>query len=124
MSSGASAAAANVTEDDVRLYFAQTVDAYKEACRKGFAEHKFDPVTVGLTIGNHIMTGLINTATANTQAGQKTVMDNADLFTMISVLTKTNVAVLTSLERAQYHEKLSRTLTSEVNKLKDTMIET
>ena len=124
MSSGASSAAAAVTDEDVRLYLEQTVDAYKEACRKGFAEHKFDPVTAGLTIGNHIMTGLINTATANTQAGQKTMMDNADLFTMISVLAKSNVAVLTSLERAQYHENMSRALTAEVNTMKERMIET
>ena len=70
------------------------------------------------------MTQLINTATANTQAGQKTMMDNADLFTMISVLAKTNVAVLTSLERSQYHEKMSRALTSEVNTMKEKLIET
>ena len=108
----ASAAAANVTQDDVRQYLAQTVDEYKEACRKGFGEHKVDQVTAGLTIGNHIMTELVNTNIANTQAGQKTVMDNADLFTMVSVLTKTNVAVLTSLERSQYHEKMSRALTA------------
>ena len=96
MSSGAAASAVTVTQDDVRLYLTQTVYAYKEACRKGFAEHKFDPIAAGLTIGNHIMTELINTNVANTQAGQKTVMDNADLFTMVSVLAKTNVAVRTS----------------------------
>ena len=120
----ASAAAPAVTAEDVRLYLEQTVDAYKEACRKGFAEHKFDAITAGLTIGNHIMTELINTSTANTQAGQKTVMDNADMFTMVSVLTKTNVAVLTSLERSQFHEKMSRALTSEVNTMKEKLIET
>ena len=111
-------------DDDVQLYLAQTVETYKDSCRKGFVEHKYDPVVAGLTIGNHIMTEMINAATANTQAGQKTMTDNADQFTMISVLAKTNNAVLISLERAQYHEKMSRALTAEVNKIKETTIET
>ena len=101
MSSGAASAAAAVTADDVRLYLSQTVEEYQEACKKGFTEHKFDPVTAGLTIGNHIMNTIINTSVTNTQPGQKTTMENTDLFTMVSVLAKTNVAVLTSLERAQ-----------------------
>ena len=46
------------------------------------------------------------------------------MFTMVSVLAKTNVAVLTSLERSQYHEKMSRALTSEVNSMKEKVIET
>ena len=66
MSSGAAASAApaasaaNVTDDDVRQYLAQSVDEYKDACAKGFAEHKFEPITAGLTIGNHVMNNLIN----------------------------------------------------------------
>ena len=87
------------------MYLVQTVDAYKEACSKGFSEHKFEPITTGLTIGNHIMTQIVNRCTASTQPGQVTTMNNADLFTMVSVLAKTNVAVLTSLDRAQYREK-------------------
>ena len=84
MSSGAAAAAAaNVTEDDVQLYLTQTVDEYKDACRKGLGEHKFDQVMAGLTIGNHIMTELVNTCVNNTQAGQRTTMNNEDLFTMV-----------------------------------------
>ena len=58
MSSGAASSAAaevTVTDDDVRLYLAQTVEIYKDSCRKGFVEHKYDPVVAGLTIGNHIM---------------------------------------------------------------------
>ena len=108
MSSGSGAASAanvDVTEDDVRQYIAQSVDSYKEACRKGFSEHKYDPVTAGLTIGNHIMTKLINASVTSTGPGQKATMENSDLFTMVSVLAKTNVAVLTSLGRAQYHGK-------------------
>ena len=111
MASGA-AAAANVTDEDVRQYLAQSVDEYKDACAKGFAEHKFDPITAGLTIGNHVMTSLINKCVTSTQQGQVTQMNNTDLFTMVAVLAKTNVAVLTSLDRAQYHEKMSRTLTA------------
>ena len=126
MSSGAAAAAAaaNVTEEDVRQYLTQSVQEFKDACNKGFAEHKFDPITAGLTIGNHVMTNLIDKCVTGTQQGQVTQMNNADLFTMVSVLAKTNVAVLTSLDRAQYHEKMSRTLTAEVNKIKETTIET
>ena len=93
--SSAAGAAAAVTADDVQRYLSQTLDAYQEACRKGFTEHKFDPVTAGLTIGNHIMTNLINTSITSTQPGQKTTMENSDQFTMVSVLAKTNIAVLT-----------------------------
>ena len=50
-------------------------------------------------------------------------MDNTDLFTMVSVLAKTSAALLTSLERAQDHENMSRALTSEVNSMKENMIE-
>ena len=105
MSSGAAAAAASVTQDDVNLYMAQSLDDFNDACRKGFSEHKYDPVTAGLTIGSYIMKNLVSKCTTATQPGQVTTMDNADLFTMVSVLAKTNVAVLTSLDRAQYHEK-------------------
>ena len=118
MSSGASPAAVTVTEEDVRQYLTQTVDEYKEACTKGFAEHKFEPIIAGLTIGNHIMTNLVDKCVTGTQPGQVTQMNNADLFTMVAVLAKTNVAVLTSLDRAQYHEKMSRALTAEVYKIK------
>ena len=120
----ASAATPNVTMDDINQYLAQSVDAYREACSKGFGEHNYEPVTAGLKIGNHIMTNLVNKSVNATRPGQVTVMDNADLFTMVSVLAKTNVAVLTSLDRAQYHEKLSRTLTAEVNKMRGTLTET
>ena len=120
--SGAAAASGanvpNVSEDDVKNYLAQSVDEYKDACNKGFAEHKFEPITAGLTIGNHVMTSLINKCVTTTPQGQVTQMNNTDLFTMVAVLAKTNVAVLTSLDRAQYHEKMSRALTAEVNKIK------
>ena len=122
--SSSSAAAVKVTDENARQYLTQTVDEYKEACTKGFAEHKFEPIIAGLTIGNHIMTSLVDECVTGTQPGQVTQMDNADLFTMVAVLAKTNVAVLTSLDRAQYHEKLSRTLTAEVNKMKRTLTET
>ena len=124
MSSGASSAAVTVTEGDARQYLTQTVDEYKEACAKGFAEHKFEPIVAGLTIGNHIMTSLIDKCRSSTPKDQVTQMNNADLFTMVAVLAKTNVAVITSLDRAQYHEKMSRALTAEVNKVKETTIET
>ena len=126
MSSGAAAAAAagNVTDEDVRLYLAQSVDDFNDACKKGYAEHKFEPVTAGLKIGNHVMTNLINKCVTNTQQGQLTQMNNTDLFTMVAVLAKTNVGVQASLDRAQFHEKMTKTLTSEVNKLKETLIET
>ena len=112
MSSGASASGVNVTEDDVQQYRTQSINDYKDACSKGFAEHKFEPITAGLTIGNHVMTSLINKCVTTTPQGQVTQMNNTDLFTMVAVLAKTNVAVLTSLDRAQYHEKMSRTLTA------------
>ena len=67
---------------------------------------------------------MIDKCVTGTQPGQLTQMNNAGLFTMIAVLAKTNVAVLTSLDRAQYHEKMSRALTAEVNKIKETAIET
>ena len=95
MSAGAAAAAVNVTQDDVQQYLAQSLDAYREACHKGLEEHKVEPVTAGLTIGNHIMNNIVNKCLADTQPGQVTMMNNADLFTMVSVLAKTNVAVLT-----------------------------
>ena len=60
MSGAGSASGTNVTEDDVKQYLAQTVEEYKEACHKGFAGHKFEPVTAGPTIGNHVMTNLID----------------------------------------------------------------
>ena len=47
MSGAAAASGTNVTDEDVRLYLAQPVNAYQEACSKGFAEHKFEPVTTG-----------------------------------------------------------------------------
>ena len=124
MSGAAAASGGNVTEEDVRQYLTQTVDEYKEACAKGFAEHKFEPVVAGLMIGNHVMTNLVNKCVIGTQPGQVTQMNNADLFTMVAALAKTNVAVLTSLDRAQYHEKMSRALTAEVNKIKETTFET
>ena len=124
MSSGAAAAAANVTDEDVRQYLAQTVNEYKEACDKGFAEHKYDPIVAGLKIGNHVMTNLIDKCVSSTPQGQITQMNNTDLFTMVAVLAKTNVGVQASLDRAQFHEKMTKTLTSEVNKLKETLIET
>ena len=104
----------------MKQYLNQTVEEYKEACRKGFSEHKFEPVTAGLTIGNHVMTNLIDKCMTSTPQGQLTQMNNTDLFTMVAVLAKTNVAVLTSLDRAQYHEKMSRALTAEVNQIKET----
>ena len=95
----ASAAAnVNVTEDDVRQYLAQSINDYKDACSKGFAEHKFEPIVAGLTIGNHVMTNLVDKCVTGTQPGQVTQMNNADLSTMVAVLAKTNVAVLTSLD--------------------------
>ena len=118
MSGAAAASSANVTEENVWLYLAQTVSAYQDACSKGLAEHKFEPIVAGLTIGNHVMTNMIDKYVTSTQPGQVTQMNNADLSTMVSVLAKTNVAVLTSLDRAQYHEKMSRALTGEVNKIK------
>ena len=108
----------------MKQYLAQTVTAYQEACTKGLAEHKFEPIVAGLTIGNHVMTNLIDKCVTSTPQGQVTQMNNTDLFTMVAVLAKTNVAVLTSLDRAQYHEKMSRALTAEVNKIKETTIET
>ena len=39
-------------------------------------------------------------------------------------MAKTNIVVITSLERAQYHEKMGRALTSEVNSMKEKVIET
>ena len=74
-----------------QLYLNQSVDTYKEACRKGFAEHQFDAATSGLTIGNEIMQNIIKARIADTQPGQKTTVNNEDLFTMVSVLAKTNV---------------------------------
>ena len=71
----ASSAAVTVTEDDVQQYLSQSVDEYKDACSKGFAEHKFEPVVAGLTIGSHVMTNLINKCVTSTQQGQLT---NAD----------------------------------------------
>ena len=124
MSGAAAASIGNVTDEDARQYLTQTVDEYKEACAKGFAEHKFEPVVAGLTIGNYVMTKLIDKCVTGAQPGQVTQMNNADLFTMVSVLTKTNVAVLTSLERTQFHEKMTKTLTSEMNKIKETLTET
>ena len=124
MSGAAAASFSNVTKEDVQQYLAQSVDDFKDACNKGFAEHKFEPVVAGLTIGNHVMTSLINKCVTSTQQGQLTQMSNTDLFTMVAVLAKTNVAVLTSLDRDQYHEKMSRALTAEVNKIKETTIET
>ena len=122
--SGAAAATPNVTADDVKQYLAQTVTAYQEACAKGIAEHKFEPIVAGLKIGNHVMTNLIHKCVTNTPQGQVTQMDNTDLFTMVAVLAKPNAAVLASLDRAQFHERMTKTLTSEVNKMKDTLTET
>ena len=72
MSAGAAAAAANVTQDDVQQYMAQDVNQFQESCSKGLTEHYFGPVTAGLTIGNHIMTEIVNKCTAATQPGQVT----------------------------------------------------
>ena len=113
-----------VTDEDVRLYLSQSVTAYREACSKGFAEHTYEPIKAGLTIGNHVMTQIVNRCTASTQPGQITTMNNADLFTMVSILAKTNAAVLSSLDRAQFHEKMTKAVTSEMNKLRDTLTET
>ena len=124
MSAAAAAAAPSVTQDDVQQYLAQNVNQFRETCSKGLTEHNFEPVTAGLTIGNHIMNELVNKCTAATQPGQASSMNNVDLFTMVSVLAKTNVAVLTTLDRAQFHEKMTRTLTSEVNRMKETLVET
>ena len=124
MSSGAAAAASNVTDEDVRQYLAQTVIEFREACDKGFAEHKYDPIVAGLKIGNHVMTNLIDKCVGSTPQGQVTQMNNTDLFTMVAVLAKTNVAVQASLDRAQFHEKMTKTLTSEMNKMKETLTET
>ena len=121
--SGAAAASAAVTQDDVNQFLNQPIDAYKEACRKGFSEHKYDAITAGVTIGDHIMQNIINARIADKPPGQSASADNPELFTMVSVLAKTNVALMTSLERAQYHEKMSRALTSEVNGMKDRMTE-
>ena len=124
--SGAGAASTSVpeiTQQDVDLFLNQTIESYKEACRKGFKEHKYDAITAGVTIGDHIMQNIVNNRLANQPAGQQATADNPELFTMVSVLAKTNVALLTSLERAQYHEKMSRALTSEVNDMKGKMIE-
>ena len=62
-----SAAAANVTQDDVQLYLSQPLDDFNDSCRKGFSEHKYDPVTAGLTIGSYILNDLVNKCTAATQ---------------------------------------------------------
>ena len=87
------AAAANVagavTDEDVRMYLTQSVNEYKEACSKGFNEHKYEPVQVGLKIGGHIMKQIVNRCVESTQPGQITTMNHADLFTMVSVLAKT-----------------------------------
>ena len=123
--SGAAAASAapQITQEDVDNFLNQTIDAYKEACRKGFTEHKYEPITAGITIGDYIMQTIVNSHIANRQPDQKATADNPELFTMVSVLAKINAALLTSLERAQYHEKMSRALTSEVNSVKDKMAE-
>ena len=66
----AAAASANVSDEDVRMFLTQTVNEYKESCAKGFAEHKFEPITAGLKIGNNVMTSLVDRCTASTQPGQ------------------------------------------------------
>ena len=82
------AAAVNVTAEDIRLFLSQTLEEYKEACRKGFTEHKYDCATAGLTIGNEILKKTIGDAVTSTQPGQQTTADNAEIFTMITVLAK------------------------------------
>ena len=120
MSAAAAAAATpGATSEDIHLYLSQELNAFKDACSKSFNEHKFDCATAGFTTGNEIVNNFISGRITDTQPGQKPTADNADLFTMATVLAKTNAALSTSLERAQYHEKMSRALTSDVYGVKE-----
>ena len=47
--------------------------------------------------------------------GQKVSANNEDIFTMLNVLAKTNATALTSLKRAEYHEKLTTTMGKQLN---------
>ena len=94
------------------------LETFKQSLTEDFNDHKFVKVNAGLTIGHSIMKQFITDKLTATQPGQKPTADNDELFNMIRVLAKSNAAILTSLGRAQYHEKITRALTSEVNDVK------
>ena len=50
-----------------------------------------------------------------TEPGTNTTASNEDIFTMLKVFGKTNAVSLTLLKGAEYHEKMTRTLTSKLN---------
>ena len=58
------------------------------------------------------MTEFIATRMAAAVQGQRPMADLLDLFTMTQTMAKSNTAVLAMIGRAEYHEKLMRTMGS------------
>ena len=108
-------AGVNVTAQQKQDFINQSLEDFLNSCKEDFDKHKFDVALNGLTISNSVMNEFIDTRVKATQPGQKTSASNEDIFTMLNVLAKNNAVALTSLKRAEYHEKMSRTLTSKMN---------
>ena len=107
-----SAATTVVTAEDKKRFVELPLQDFLKNCSDGFEANKFDPVKLGIAIANRIMDEFINTRVAAAVQDQRPMADPQDLFTMMQVMDKTNAALLTMINRAEHHEKQTRTIGS------------
>ena len=106
MATGAAASSGEVKNSFIQ----QPVNEFVKNVEEDLKEGKYDVVKGGITIANDIMTEFITTNLAATVQGQRPAANPQDLFTMMQTLAKSNTALLAIIGRAEYHEKLTRTM--------------
>ena len=94
------------------MFIQQPLNDFIKDCENDLKDNKYDAVKSGINIANDIMQECIVTRMAATVQGQKPTAEPQDLFTMMQTLSKSNAALSVMINRAEYHEKLMRTMGS------------
>ena len=110
MSTGAASAQMSKQE-----FITLTLDQYLQNIEDSIKYGKFDYMKDTPNLGNDIMKECIRTRNAAVNPGQQPDIGSMDTFTIIQVLSKTNAAPIKAVTRAEYHEKLTRTIGLKLN---------
>ena len=108
MATGAAAASA----DAKNSFIQQPLNEFRNDIEEDMKDGNFDVVKHGISIAHEIMNEFITTRVAAAVQGQRPMADPQDMFTIMQAMSKTNTALLTMISRAEYHEKLMRTMGS------------
>ena len=93
-------------------FIQQPLNDFIKDCENDLKDNKYDAVKSGISIASDIMQEFIATRMAAAVQDQKPTAEPQDLFTMMRTLTKSNAALSVMINRAEYHEKLMRTMGS------------